>query len=52
MIDTDRGNSNYKDNLFVGEAVWDKNHICNKFTIAQWDSKNSSIKIAPTSIKK
>lgn len=52
MIDTDRGNSSYKDNLFVGEAVWDKNHICNKFTIAQWDSKNSSIKIAPTSIKK
>lgn len=52
VIDTDRGNSSYKDNLFVGEAVWDKNHICNKFTIAQWDSKNSSIKIAPTSIKK
>ena len=52
MIDTDRGNSSYKDNLFVGEAVWDKNHICNKFTVAQWDSKNSSIKIAPTSIKK
>ena len=49
------GEATIKDNwnnLFTGDLIWDKNHICNRYTIPQWDFKNSSIKVAPVYIKK
>jgi hypothetical protein len=50
-IDTDVNGSVYKDNLFAGNAIWDSNHICNKFTIPQIDTRNSSITVASMSLK-
>lgn len=51
-IDGEATSSNNYNNLFAGDLVWDKNHICNKYTIPQFDFKNSSIKVAQVYIKK
>jgi hypothetical protein len=51
-INSNVGNSNNWDNLFAGEVVWDKNHICNKYAIPQYDFKNSKIEVASSMIKK
>ena len=49
LIDTDNVDDSQKGNLFNPKVVWDANHICNKFTIAQYDASHSSIKISSTS---
>ena len=49
LIDTDNVDETQKGNLFNPKVVWDANHICNKFTIAQYNANNSSIKISSTS---
>lgn len=49
LIDTDNVDEAQKGNLFNPKVVWDANHICNKFTIAQYNANNSSIKISSTS---
>ena len=51
-IDTDLSIEAEKYNLFNGLALWDTNHICNKYTIAQLNTKKSSIKVSTLSIKK
>ena len=50
-IDTDVTIEQYKNNLFLGDAVWDINHICNKYTIPQLNTSKLSIKVTPSSIK-
>lgn len=49
IIDTDNVDDSQKGNLFNPKVVWDANHICNKFTIAQYDASQSNIKISSTS---
>lgn len=49
LIDTDNVDDSQKGNLFNPKVIWDANHICNKFTIAQYDASHSSIKISSTS---
>lgn len=51
-IDTDLTTEAEKYNLFNGLALWDINHICNKYTIAQLNTKKSSIRVSQLSIKK
>lgn len=41
--------TSYENNAFAPKMLWDINHICNKFTIAQMDTTNSSITVASTS---
>lgn len=50
-VDTDVTIEQYKNNLFLGDAVWDINHICNKYTIPQLNTSKLSIKVTPSSIK-
>lgn len=50
-IDGEATTSNNYNNLFAGDLVWEKNHICNKYTIPQYDFEHSSIKVASTYIK-
>ena len=38
-----------ENNALAPKMMWDINHVCNKFTIAQMDTKNSSITVAVTS---
>ena len=38
-------------NVLDPRAVWDVNHICNKFTIAQLNIRNTNISVASSSIK-
>lgn len=38
-----------ENNALAPRMMWDINHVCNKFTIAQMDTKNSSITVAVTS---
>lgn len=38
-----------ENNALAPKMMWDINHVCNKFTIAQMDTKNSSIIVAVTS---
>lgn len=38
-------------NVLDPRAVWDINHICNKFTIAQLSIRNTNISVASSSIK-
>jgi DNA gyrase/topoisomerase IV subunit A len=52
VIDTDLTTEAEKYNLFNGLALWDTNHICNKYTIAQLNTKKSSVKVSTLSIKK
>ena len=51
-IDTDLSTEAQKYNLFNGLALWDSNHICNKYTIAQLNTSSSAIKVSTLSIKK
>lgn len=44
VLDTDSGS-----NVLDARAVWSVNHICNKFTIAQLNTKSSSITVAASS---
>ena len=52
LIDTNVGLKENKNDLFFSNIVWDKNHICNKFTIPQFNTSSSSIKVAAASISK
>ena len=45
-LDTDN-----QGNVLDPRAVWDINHICNKFTIAQLNIRNTNISVASSSIK-
>lgn len=45
-LDTDN-----QGNVLDPRAVWDVNHTCNKFTIAQLDIRNTNISVASSSIK-
>lgn len=45
-LDTDN-----QGNVLDPRAVWDVNHTCNKFTIAQLNIKNTNISVASSSIK-
>lgn len=45
-LDTDN-----QGNVLDPRAVWDVNHICNKFTIAQLNIRNTNISVASSSIK-
>ena len=38
-----------ENNALAPKMMWDINHVCNKFTIAQMDTRNSSITVAVTS---
>ena len=38
-------------NVLDPRAVWDINHVCNKFTIAQLNIRNTNISVASSSIK-
>lgn len=38
-----------ENNALAPRMMWDINHVCNKFTIAQMDTRNSSITVAVTS---
>jgi hypothetical protein len=51
LIDTLVNGSTDKYNLFGGNAIWDQNHICNRFTIPQLNTKYSSITVASSSLK-
>ena len=51
-IDGEATISNNYNNLFAGDIIWDKKHICNRYTIPQYDFKNSSVKVAQVYIKK
>ena len=51
-IDGEATTSNNYNNLFAGDIIWDRNHICNRYTIPQYDFKNSSVRVAPVYIKK
>lgn len=50
-IDTEVAPHNSLNNLFANDAVWDINHICNKFTIPQLNTDTLSIKVAASSLK-
>ena len=39
----------YENNAFAPKMFWDINHIANRFTIAQFDSVNSSINVTYSS---
>ena len=49
-IDTSILFGDEKDDLFSGNAAWDANHICNKYTIPQLNTKNIDIKVASSSL--
>ena len=49
-IDTSIFYGDNKDDLFCGEAVWDINHILNKYTIPQLNTNTLNIKIASSSL--
>lgn len=52
MIDTKLVPKDDYDNLFSSEAVWDVNHICNKWTIPQINTNKLDITVAPQSLKR
>ena len=52
QIDTDNLDEDEKGNLFNPKSIWDPNHICNKFTIAQYNTAKSNINVSSISKKR
>ena len=50
-IDTSISSKKDLHDVFSGNAVWDVNHICNKYTIPQINTSQLNIKVASMSIK-